>query len=391
MAPDGTVLDKFQIENNLPGAKALESYTLNLSKSRNFNSLCFGAEASSLYSFHLANFITDSQTMKQYSPNFYLLNPKLIKNFKKAYPDISKTDDIDAFIITDRLRFGRLPMPYKADMLYLALQRLTRFRFHLIQALVKEKTYFLSILFLKLSSFSKIKPFSNTFSTSSISIITEFSPDQIAFMDMDVLTNLIRKLGKNRFANPYEVSKALKQVVRESYRLRPNMNNSITMVLAASIQTIKTLSINIKELDKAIEKELEAIPNAPTILKSIPGLGPVYSAGILAEIGNSKRFKSNAKLAKFSGLTWRKHQTADFDAQITRLMKSGNKYLRYYLVEAAGSVMVHIDSYRAFYQRKYNEVNKFQHKRALVMTARKLIRLIFALLRDNKLYQPSLS
>ncbi|SFK34822.1 hypothetical protein SAMN04488569_10251, partial [Marinilactibacillus piezotolerans] len=40
----------------------------------------------------------------------------------------------------------------------------------------------------------------------------------------------------------------------------------------------------------------------------------------------------------------------------------------------------------AYYQKKYKEVPKTQHKRALVLTARKLVRLVFALLSDHQLY-----
>ena len=42
--------------------------------------------------------------------------------------------------------------------------------------------------------------------------------------------------------------------------------------------------------------------------------------------------------------------------------------------------------YSRYYHLKYNEVNKFQHKRVLVLTARKLARLVFWLLKDNRLY-----
>ena len=41
---------------------------------------------------------------------------------------------------------------------------------------------------------------------------------------------------------------------------------------------------------------------------------------------------------------------------------------------------------KAFYEKKYAEVSKHQHKRALALTARKLIRLIFGLLDKNQLY-----
>ena len=70
------------------------------------------------------------------------------------------------------------------------------------------------------------------------------------------------------------------------------------------------------------------------------------------------------------------------------MIKSGNRYLRYYLLEAANSVRRYDSEYRNFYNRKFKEVNKFQHKRALALTARKLVRLIFKLLKENRLYTP---
>ena len=42
--------------------------------------------------------------------------------------------------------------------------------------------------------------------------------------------------------------------------------------------------------------------------------------------------------------------------------------------------------YSDYYHQKYNEVTKFQHKRALALTARKFVRLIFDMLHKNHLY-----
>ena len=44
--------------------------------------------------------------------------------------------------------------------------------------------------------------------------------------------------------------------------------------------------------------------------------------------------------------------------------------------------------FKRYYDLKYKEVTKFQHKRALALTARKLVRLVFRLLKDNRLYIP---
>lgn len=78
-----------------------------------------------------------------------------------------------------------------------------------------------------------------------------------------------------------------------------------------------------------------------------------------------------------------------FEAQNTRLIKSGNRFLKYYLGEAALSLVKCDTEYKNFYHLKYKEVNKYQHKRALALTARKFVRLIFRLLKDNRLYIPS--
>lgn len=61
------------------------------------------------------------------------------------------------------------------------------------------------------------------------------------------------------------------------------------------------------------------------------------------------------------------------------MTKTGNKYLRYYLIEAANSVKNYLPEYKEFYYKKYGEATTHQHKRALALTSRKLVRLIFGL------------
>jgi len=123
----------------------------------------------------------------------------------------------------------------------------------------------------------------------------------------------------------------------------------------------------------------------PNSLTTIPGIGPVFAAGIIAEIGDLARFDHrHEKVASFAGLKWSKHQSADFTAEETRLKRTGSSYLRYYLCEAAQLVRMHDAEYRAYYQKKYDEVRHHQHKRATVLTARKLVRLVVRLLTTNE-------
>lgn len=68
------------------------------------------------------------------------------------------------------------------------------------------------------------------------------------------------------------------------------------------------------------------------------------------------------------------------------MSKAGNRYLRYYLGEAASSMRKHNVEYGAYYHKKYNEVPKHHHRRILVLTSRKFIRLIYGMLARNQLY-----
>jgi transposase len=119
---------------------------------------------------------------------------------------------------------------------------------------------------------------------------------------------------------------------------------------------------------------------------SIPGLGPVITAGLLAEIVDISCFPEHKHLAQYFGISWERRSTGNFVSQNTRLTEVGNPYDRYYFIQGADKARQHALEYKAFYWRKYNEVSKYRHKRALVLTARKLVRLVHALLTKNEPY-----
>ena len=213
----------------------------------------------------------------------------------------------------------------------------------------------------------------------------ELSLDEIIEMSMEELALFVAKAGKNRAPDPTALAEKIKQAAIDSSQIRPRLADSCKFVLASTTRTLSALKKNLKELDRAIAEEGKGFLNP---LLSVKGLGLVYSSGILACIGDVKRFSSDDKLAKMAGLVWKRTQSGETESEETRLVKECDKYLRYYLVEAANSLRVHNEEYRLYYQKKYLEVAKHKHKRALVLSARKLVRLVFALLAKNQLYDP---
>lgn len=97
-------------------------------------------------------------------------------------------------------------------------------------------------------------------------------------------------------------------------------------------------------------------------------MGPIISAGLVAGIGDVSRFNNEATLAKYSSLVWNKYQSGNFCDEETSLAKCGNQHPRYSLVEVANFVRMHSNEFADYYAKKYAEVTKHQHKRALVRT-----------------------
>ena len=380
--------------NNQPGAVELTNAISDcMRKHPDLNTIVVVLESTSVYSIHIANFLSTCEELLPYKPYVFCVNPKMTANYRKTCIGMDKTDPMDAYLIADFARVGRIKKlePWRGAQ-YLALKRLTRHRLHLAECITREKTYMVSNLYLKFSELQLLdsddQPFSNIYGATASAVITEFFSlqDIIDASEEDLLTFLAEK-SRNRITDISKTSELLKKAARDSYRLDKCMYEPINISLASSFNCIQTYQKEIKLIDQAIEKCINGMhPNALTILKSIPGIGPVWAAGILSEIGDITAFHSSDALAKYAGLTWKKNDSGDFVSEDNNLTKAGNTYLRYYLGEAANSVRRFNPEYKDFYAKKYAEITKHQHKRALALTSRKLVRLVFGLLVKNQLY-----
>ena len=374
--------------NDLKGATELKTIIINTANSNHLDQVVIGMEATSIYSFHPAMFFQEDQDLKKFDTQSVVIDPKKTKRYHDVFAE-DKNDQIDAFYIADFLRVGRYSTGIVRQENYIALQRLTRSRYELVQSLVRAKQHFIENLYYKLNKLV-ISDELNTsvFGSTMMSLLTEdMTTDDLLNTSINDLADYLNEHGRGRFANPEALAKTIQKAVRASYRLNKVIANSVDTVLSVYAEEIKAFQKMIKGLDKAIEEVMKVIGKEEEVLRSIPGIGPVYAAGILAEIGQIDRFDNEAKLAKYAGLSWKEKQSGNYASDNTPLKRTGNAYLRYYLVEAANRVRIQDPVFGKYYQRKYKEVKRTPSKRALVLTARKLIRVIFFLLKNHQIYQ----
>ena len=353
-------------------------------------------ESTSVYFFHIANAFSSSDILNKFHLEVYAINAKVIHNYSKSFVSHSKNDPKDAKLIADFARVGRCKdhKPWRGAQL-VALQRVTRHRYHLAQQLTREKNYALNNIFLKFNKLEnkngpgdEVNPFSDIFGATSTSVLLDFlSPEDIVQMPLEDLVEYVNTKGKRRFSNPENTAKLLKQCALDSYRLDRVSYDAINIALASSLRMISMLKRELKDIEKQITSFVKALDNnAYLSLTSISGVGPVSAAGIIAEIGSTDAFSSNDKLAKFAGLTWTDNSSGKIVSENNELTRTGNKYLRYYITQAANSCRKHDSIYSNYYSKKFNESLTHKHKRALALTSRKFVKLIYSLLRNNQLY-----
>jgi transposase len=385
MSGQGQVLTtKLQLPNNRSGTARLVHELAETARNGSFDSIQIAAEATGNFWLPFFCQIEQSETLAGWPVSLYPFNPKVIRNFRKSLGEWDKTDELDTAVIVERLRFGReLPYPFHMEERYLPLRTLTRYRYHLVGELVRVKSHALSLVYLQASQYTLEPAFGDVFGATSQAVLKAFPAiETIAAMPFDELVEWLDVQGKRRFADPADNARRLQQIAQASYRLPDDWLASVNTALSLSLRHLTVLQQLLTRLDSAIAGQM---PHYPNSLTTIPGIGPVFAAGIIAEIGDLARFDyDEAKVASFAGLKWSRHQSADFTAEETRLKRTGSDYLRYYLCEAAQLVRMRDAEYAAFYQKKYDEVRHHQHKRAIVLTARKLVRLIVRLLTTHE-------
>ena len=226
LADGGEPVPRWTVSNSQPGAERLSASVAQLCQAHQVTELRIGLEATGLLWWHLACALIAAPPLRPFQPHLYVLNPHLVQTFRRNYGALPKTDRADAFLIAERVRFGRqLPPPFQVDVRYAPLQRLTRFRFHLAHNLAREKSYFLSFLFLTFSSFGQVQPFGDPFGATASAVLTELTTEELAQQSLAELATYLQTQGHGRFSDPEALAETLERpraVVTASTKRSPN-------------------------------------------------------------------------------------------------------------------------------------------------------------------------
>ena len=142
-----------------------------------------------------------------------------------------------------------------------------------------------------------------------------------------------------------------------------------------------------EDLEKVMAYYLEQIPCSGSIL-SIKGIKEVTAAGLIGEVGDFRKFRTLSEIMKLAGLDLYEISSGKHQGN-RRISKRGRSLMRKLLYFAAlntvrrGGIM-----HSKYHQHLERGMPK---TKALIAVARKLLGIIFAIVRDQSIYEKDFS
>jgi len=314
--------------------------------------------------------------------NYRLFNINNLKlaRFKEIFPGAAKTDALDArkglelFQLRDHLPIAKdvlqeiAPTPVENDQ----LKRLTRRR----RRMVTERVSVINSLQADLHA---VCP--------GLCDITQ-DVSQVWYLNfLSSAKRNLTELSRKRYDSVLKIKGIGKTMVERilPWQVQACFSSEVELVSPLILEDVYRI-MELNQIINALDRQIGSLTSESTeatILESIPGFGKTCCAEIAGEIGTVKRFAAETSLALYLGMATLDHSSGNH---------RGSKPPKHVNTRAKAAMMVAVDHHRRYveeskqyYEKKRAEGKK--HNQAIRALGRHLCRVIFKMLRDEKLYQ----
>ena len=361
-AADQKVVSKVTIKNNKAGFNELLTIIHSLTNPADIR---IGFESTAHYALNLELFLENSLL------TFMEVNPVLISEYKKSKTlRRTKTDSVDCESIARWLMTVEYKPHSKGFYHAYSLKSLTRLRDKLIR---QRSFYLIKITNVLDHTFPEFKPFFNErLSKTALYLLENYgSAGKMARMNSASYEKL-RSLSRGRFS-PQQFLR-LKELAANTV----GVNNSIFDVELNSLLSLyKSLVKEINTIEKEINKLIEEVH--PHYM-SVPGIGPLSAAVIYSEYGDISNFTNPGQMLAFAGIEPGINESGT-ESHGGKMVKRGSSQLRYTLINCCLPLIRFDMTFATYYAKKRGEGKP--HRVAITHVAKKLIRVIYALERQD--------
>lgn len=169
-----------------------------------------------------------------------------------------------------------------------------------------------------------------------------------------------------------------------------SLPGAIKSEIAPLLAALVVLNREIRYCDDVLEKVVETDPEAKR-LKTMPNIGPVTATAFAAVVDDAKRFRGAHQVEAYLGLVPREYSSGDKQHR-GAITKAGGARVRSLLIQAGWGVLVlRRKDPRTEVLRQWGEriASRRGKKIAAVALARRIAGILYAMLRDEKDYEPT--
>ena len=337
-----------------------------------------GLESTGIYGDNLRDFL------RRNGYEIRTFNPLLIKKSMQATTlRKTKTDKSDASFLASYLA-RELPDPDPQISYHISeLKSLTRARFSVVGACSKAKTQLKALLVQVFPEFHTA--FSDVFGVAAIAILRKYpTAKKLSAAKKTAVAKILSEASRHRLGE--EKAAMLIDLAKNSVGCH---SETKALEMQYYLDQIEWNTAYIRRYEAAIREIMNEIDSPIT---TIPGIGLVLGAMILAELGDVTRFATPEKVLAFAGLDPSIYQSGKYPPASGTMVKRGSPQLRWALLMAARSTIVHNPNIAIYYQKKLSEGKHYNVICSHI--AKKLVRILYSLLKKNtpySLFYPQIS
>lgn len=371
----------FKFHNDKNGFESILASINVICKSKQFDNVIVGMEPTGHFWKALANYLI------LHGIKVVMVNPYHTKRAKELDDNSqTKNDKKDALTIAKLVRDGRYYEVYMPQDIFAELRVLTNSRISLMKRHNALKNTIMAVI-------DEYFP----------EIVTVFKKPLKGKASMQILKScpfpsLILELGVDGVLT--EIKKAVKKTVgrKKAEQLVETAKTSIGVgygILSAKlklelmIEELELLTKQLAQIETAMELAL-ADTGFGEIILGIPGIGVVTAASFLGEIGDPMRFDNPRQISKMAGYNLVEDSSGKSKSG-TAISKRGRKNLRSVLYQMALIMVAVNNEMKAFYKYlKTRQNNPLKKKQALVVISKKIITVIYNLVKKQTEYKAEL-
>ena len=375
------LIEPYEVKHCLNEFKQLKERIISF----NLEDLTVFMESTSTYHLPIQRFFTNNDFKIQ------VINPILGKNNTRNLRK-TKTDIEDCYNLAD-LFFKNTVKIHAKEMntIYSNMIELSRQEKHLTENIVRSKNRFKQIIANVFPEYINCFSSNDIYGETSLNFIKDFPhADIIKSKRIDALANNIYKSAKGYvpYSKCLTKAKKIKDLANNSY---PGIDIDSCEVKNL-INIIDIIIYNSNKLNEVKKDMVNLAKKTPyfNIINSIFGIGEISTAQIIAELGDINRFENIKQLNAFCGLDPTIVQSGKSINYNGPISKRGNRNARKILFITCcsiirSSVLHNIDTDILVYYRKKQAENK-HFKECITACSTKLLRIIFAMCKNNSLY-----